>query len=158
MKLLTCIFSSSLIIIILMISHGCDDSDPTTQDYCYYKGITETDPSGRILSNDPDDWCFPDPESEDPHQFYLIPAYPNPAYPSTEIKFSLPDSVRVKMHLISTSCEKVRVLIDEELEKGPHSINWDGKDDYGNDLESGIYRCFFIADTFKCHGDIKLQQ
>jgi len=157
MKLFIHILSSFLVIIISIISQGCDDDNPTVQNYCNYTGITETDEAGHRSSNDPDDWCFPDPDNEDSYQFSLLPAYPNPAHPSSEIKFSLPDSVHVIMYMNSTSCERVRILIDEKLVVGPHSINWDGKDDYGNILDSGIYRCFFIADTFKCHGDIKLQ-
>ena len=66
---------------------------------------------------------------------------PNPFNPSTAIAFELPEAGRVTLRIYDASGRAVRVLIDAELAPGRHSVRWDGGDDSGRHLGSGVYRC-----------------
>jgi hypothetical protein len=76
----------------------------------------------------------------------LIPAvtslngnYPNPFNPTTTIKFGLHEAQSVVLNVYNIKGEKVRSLVNEELEAGYHDIVWDGKDDSGKTASSGVY-------------------
>ena len=66
-------------------------------------------------------------------------AYPNPFNPVTMIAFSLdsPTNVRLKIYDISGRC--IATLMDGQQETGAYSLAWDGKDNLGNTVSSGIY-------------------
>ena len=65
---------------------------------------------------------------------------PNPFNPTTKIAFTVPeDASRVTLTVYNVSGRVVRRLIDEPLSAGPHSVVWNGRDDLGKSLASGIY-------------------
>jgi hypothetical protein len=77
-----------------------------------------------------------------PKAFALGQNYPNPFNPSTTIAFDLPvmgsnQSVNLTIYDLRGRC--VRILIDSELEPGNHKIHWNGRDDRGQSVASGIY-------------------
>jgi hypothetical protein len=74
-----------------------------------------------------------------PQSFALHQNYPNPFNPSTEIKYDLPEQGQVVLSIFNVVGQKVRTLVDESKEAGYHRIVWDGKDDVGNGVASGIY-------------------
>jgi hypothetical protein len=74
-----------------------------------------------------------------PESFALHQNYPNPFNPSTDIKYDLPDYGHVALSIFNVVGQKVRTLVDEFKEAGYHRIVWDGKDDLGNGVASGIY-------------------
>ena len=55
------------------------------------------------------------------------------------IQFMLPDARHVSLTLHDVSGRKVRTLLKERCPAGPHSIDWDGLDDAGRRMESGVY-------------------
>lgn len=57
----------------------------------------------------------------------------------TEIRFVLPSPVRAKLRVFATSGRLVRVLLDEQLAGGEHMAWWDGRDDQGKSVGSGVY-------------------
>ena len=67
--------------------------------------------------------------------------YPNPFNPSTEIRYSIPTGGQVEVTVHNIKGQKVKTLIDENQARGNHSIKWNGKDDSGNEIASGIYFC-----------------
>jgi len=63
----------------------------------------------------------------------------------TVIPFVLPAKTRVSLVVYNIIGQQVAMLADEELTAGPHQIQWNGTDDSGKPLASGIY--FYRLDT-----------
>ncbi len=66
---------------------------------------------------------------------------PNPFNPETDLSYNLPDDCTVRLVVYNTLGQKVRVLADEHQQAGLKTIHWDGRDDGGNELASGVYFC-----------------
>jgi len=77
------------------------------------------------------------------HDFGLDPNRPNPFNPSTTIQFSVPgmasDEALVELVVFDVQGRLVRSLLAERLSAGDHSIVWDGRDDAGRMVSSGLY-------------------
>jgi hypothetical protein len=65
--------------------------------------------------------------------------FPNPFNPETQIAFDLPDNQPVLLEVIDVRGEHVRYLIDGYQSKGRHSILWNGTNDDGQNVSSGVY-------------------
>jgi hypothetical protein len=76
-----------------------------------------------------------------PKSFSLSQNYPNPFNPSTMIDITVPANVSgvTTLRIYNTRGRLVRTLIEEELGHGRHSFLWDGKDNRGEAVSSGIY-------------------
>jgi len=81
-----------------------------------------------------------------PEKFTLEQNYPNPFNPSTQIKFGLPKSSHVRLRVMNIRGETVRVLVDDEMGAGWHTVNWDGKNEGGRQVATGIYLYLIEAD------------
>ena len=87
-------------------------------------------------------------EQAQPDQFALFQNCPNPFNPTTEISFSLPQAGQAALEIYNIMGQKVATLVDERLEAGQHTYQWDAS---GN--ASGVY--FYrltaegVADTKK---------
>lgn len=64
---------------------------------------------------------------------------PNPFSGPTRIEFLLPARDRVTVTIYDTAGRRVRGLLDETREAGRHALTWDGHDDGGRALRSGVY-------------------
>jgi hypothetical protein len=85
-----------------------------------------------------------------PKDFSLSQNYPNPFNPSTSIKFGLPVQAPVTMEIYNILGVKVRTLIHGEvMSAGIHQMEWNGKDDAGVSVTSGIYLYRINAGTFQ---------
>jgi len=71
----------------------------------------------------------------------LISNYPNPFNPVTTINFSLPLDSKVRVSIFNIKGQKVATLKDEYFTAGDHSVVWNGKDDSGNSVSSGVFFC-----------------
>lgn len=71
----------------------------------------------------------------------LLGNYPNPFNPSTTIAFSLPTAQAVDLVIYDSAGRKVADLLDGFLEPGRHQAVWNGRDDQGFKLASGLYWC-----------------
>jgi len=69
----------------------------------------------------------------------LEPARPNPFNPTTTIEFSLPAAGRASLAIYNVAGRRVVVLAEGHHEAGPHRIVWNGTDDSGHALPSGVY-------------------
>ena len=104
-----------------------------------------------ILSNDPQ---YPEIEieligegtflvGEDENE--LVPTemefsnYPNPFNPSTTIKFSIKYDSKIELSIYNLKGQKITTLSQNDFIKGNHSIIWNGDDEFGNSVSSGIY-------------------
>jgi hypothetical protein len=65
--------------------------------------------------------------------------YPNPFNPETAITFEVPEGGSVSLAIFNSLGEQVRVLADGVLEAGTHVVRWDGRNDAGRPLSSGVY-------------------
>ncbi len=81
------------------------------------------------------------PGSEDsrPSEFFLSQNYPNPFNPATNFQFSLPKSVHVRVEIFNIVGQKVRTLVNEQMKPGVYLVDWDGEDEKGSFVSSGIY-------------------
>jgi hypothetical protein len=71
--------------------------------------------------------------------FALHPNHPNPFNPSTEIRYELPTSSDVRVAVYNLLGQQVRVLVQGSQGIGTHRVVWDGTDDRGRSVSSGIY-------------------
>ena len=83
-----------------------------------------------------------------PSEFSLSQNYPNPFNPSTNIEFGLSKAAHVKLDIFNIVGQKVRTLVDEEMKAGKYVVDWDGKDEQGNSVSSGIYFYRMKAEDF----------
>jgi YVTN family beta-propeller protein len=96
-----------------------------------------------------------DEESEGsqlPLEFDLAQNYPNPFNPSTTIQLDIPQSmttgVRVTLVVFNILGQVVKELLNEEMGPGRYSILWDGTNNDGRPVASGMYLCRFVAGEF----------
>lgn len=74
-----------------------------------------------------------------PSEFELHQNYPNPFNPGTEIEYTLKKTGHVTLHIYNVLGEKVKTLLDQDQPAGLYRIDWDGKNDDGKLVSSGIY-------------------
>jgi photosystem II stability/assembly factor-like uncharacterized protein len=84
-------------------------------------------------------------ESGMPQQFSLGRNYPNPFNPSTSFPFALPCNSRVVIEIVNILGQRVKRLIDEEMDAGNHITTWDARDDEDREVGSGMYFVRFTA-------------
>ncbi len=65
--------------------------------------------------------------------------YPNPFNPSTTISFSVPVESNIELSIYNIKGQRIKSLANESFESGNYSIVWNGDDDLGNSVSSGIY-------------------
>ena len=74
-----------------------------------------------------------------PHEFRLDQNHPNPFNPNTTIEFSVPMRGAVELAIYNLAGQKARRLMRTVLDAGNHSVAWDGRDQHGRELASGVY-------------------
>ncbi len=76
-----------------------------------------------------------------PTEFKLLNNYPNPFNPSTRIAFQLPQDSNVRIDIYNMTGQLVRRLtgVGQSFPAGEHQLTWNGKNDAGDDVSSGIY-------------------
>ena len=83
-----------------------------------------------------------------PKNFTLFQNQPNPFNPETRISYYLPRVCQVKLAIYNILGQNVRTLFDGYQNVGVHTLLWDGRDDNGVQLSSGIYFHRLQADNF----------
>ena len=74
-----------------------------------------------------------------PHIFELSNNYPNPFNPSTIIQYSVPTNGLVSLFVYNILGQRVRTLANSPMAAGQYSVTWDGRNDAGSMLSSGVY-------------------
>ena len=65
--------------------------------------------------------------------------YPNPFNPETTISFDLPQRNKVELVVYNLKGQKVKSLINEKMDMGVHKIIWNGTNNQGKEVASGVY-------------------
>jgi len=90
------------------------------------------------------------PEKADlPSVFALKQNMPNPFNPSTTIAFDLPRASRVSLRIYDQRGRLVRTLVDEAMGPGAKTVIWNGLDDRGQRVNSGVYLYLIEAGEFR---------
>ena len=76
---------------------------------------------------------------------FTYKAYPNPFNPSTKLEYNLAQRGRLAISVYNVRGELVRILIDEVTERGPGFVIWDGNDQTGGAVASGVYFYKIVA-------------
>ncbi len=72
-------------------------------------------------------------------RFALHANRPNPFNPRTTIAFELRQEQRARLDIYDVSGRHVSTLVNRRLEPGPHRVNWNGEDESGRAVASGVY-------------------
>jgi hypothetical protein len=65
--------------------------------------------------------------------------YPNPFNPETRIEYHLPSRSRVQLNIFDLLSREIRVIVNQIQEVGDHTVTWDGRNDLGVAVASGVY-------------------
>ena len=84
-----------------------------------------------------------------PTKFALYPNFPNPFNPETTISFDMPEPSQVRITIYNHLGQKVRTLLDETRTAGRYKMNWNGTDDFGRKVSSGVYFYQFETEKYK---------
>ncbi len=76
-----------------------------------------------------------------PSRFFLFQNYPNPFNPRTTIRFDLPKQSHVTLTVYNILGQRIRTLFDGVKPAGIYFVWWNGRDDSGRSVSSGIYLC-----------------
>jgi hypothetical protein len=74
-----------------------------------------------------------------PDNFALHNNYPNPFNPSTRIRYDIPEDGIVSLTIYDLAGRKVRELVNKSQNAGYHLAVWDGTNDFGQSLSTGVY-------------------
>lgn len=83
-----------------------------------------------------------------PDAFSLDSAYPNPFNPETTIRFTLPEEAGATLSIYDVTGRLVKTLVTSTLEAGTHSVRWNGTDESGQSVASGLYLYRLEAGAF----------
>jgi len=86
-------------------------------------------------------------ETITPSHTALLGNYPNPFNPETTISFFMSSSGNVKINIFNIKGQKIRTITDQYIDVGSHKVVWNGTDDTGRNVSSGIY--FYQMQTDK---------
>ena len=82
-----------------------------------------------------------DDEIQYPVTAFQMRNYPNPFNPETTISYTLPAKGQVCLEIYNSKGQLVKSLLNEQQAKGEHSLTWNGKDNVGHSVASGLYLC-----------------
>lgn len=105
-------------------------------------------PPGRVYIYKNPYTAVEEEQTTPPHNFELSQNYPNPFNSETQIKYALPQESNVRLVIYNILGQKVRVLVEDFQEHGYYTISWDGKNEQGEAVGSGIYFYRIQAGSF----------
>jgi hypothetical protein len=122
-------------------------TDLTSQPYTkwYYHPANPDDGPTLRLGMAPEIPPPPDPPPPDPepepvtYTLRLDPVFPNPFNPTAHVSFVLPEKGLVDVVIYNVAGERVRSLMHETREEGPHLVLWSGNNDTGQQVAAGVY-------------------
>jgi len=87
-------------------------------------------------------------EDDAPTAYALSENYPNPFNPTTSIEFAIPTAGSVELVIYNINGQKVRTLVNETKDAGLYKVIWDGKNELGETVSSGIYLYRLVSGNF----------
>ncbi len=76
-----------------------------------------------------------------PRKYELSQNYPNPFNPQTSIQFAIPQSGMLSLRIYNVTGQMIRELCDGHRQAGSYELRWDGRDEGGREVASGVYFC-----------------
>ena len=89
-----------------------------------------------------------EPETLLPDRFALHQNHPNPFNPVTTIRYDLPEGGQVKLTVYDMLGHEVTNLVNDFFEAGYHTTLWDGRDQSGREMATGVYIYRLKAENF----------
>ena len=80
-----------------------------------------------------------------PTSYALLPVYPNPFNPRTMITYHLPEKADVSLIIYNNMGQSIQELVSGLQQAGEYKVAWNGRDDSGTFVSSGLYICHFNA-------------
>ena len=80
---------------------------------------------------------------------HLAQNFPNPFNPTTTLTFSIKNTSNVTLTIYDVAGRRVRELVNERRERGIHKVVWDGRNDRGEGVSSGVYFYELVAGSFR---------
>lgn len=118
-----------------------DDSVQTNRTYHYR--LADVNMNGTITYHEPITITISAAvtfaESSMPGEFKLYPAFPNPFNPQTMLRYNVPYNTHVHIAVYDMTGRRVRTLLSQQQNAGFHSVMWEGTDEAGELLSSGVY-------------------
>ncbi len=74
-----------------------------------------------------------------PDEFSLSQNHPNPFNPTTAISFALPEATHIEIAVFNIVGQRIATLAESDYPAGEHTVMWDGRDDNGRTVSSGVY-------------------
>lgn len=105
----------------------------------YFYRLGDVDYAGKITWLKELEVTLPENDNAVPAKFVLHKAYPNPFNPETTFKFELGEAADVHVRVYDLLGNLVTTLTDSHYRVGQYSLHWDGRDNRGRLLSSGIY-------------------
>lgn len=96
-------------------------------------------PSTKNLTASPETPAVVNQKSIQPTSYSLEQNYPNPFNPTTEIAFNLAQTERVNISIFNILGQRVATILDGEMGAGAHVVMWNGRNQNGEVLPSGVY-------------------
>ena len=88
------------------------------------------------------------PAAEEPPATFALENYPNPFNPSTEIRYQLPEAAEVKITVYNVLGQEVQTLVRGRQEAGNYLVRWEGRNEQGQPVPSGMYFLRMKAGSF----------
>lgn len=83
-----------------------------------------------------------------PTEFALSDNYPNPFNPETRIGYFVPRTCQVRLEVFNLLGQKIKTLVDEHQTVGNREVSWDGRNQAGDQVASGVYFYKLNAEDF----------
>jgi hypothetical protein len=84
-----------------------------------------------------------------PTTYLLYQNYPNPFNPSTTIEFDLPQDSWVRLSVYNVLGQRIKTLLNAQYAAGTHEVIWDGRNESGGEVSSGVYFYLLETDSFR---------
>jgi hypothetical protein len=129
----------------ILTSHICDTLTGLHDDSLYYIIVRAVDADGHPsplayeAAGRPDRWIRLADGQEPLPSFWFQPNRPNPFVSQTSFEYHLPAASRVTIKIYDDTGLQMSTLVDQFQEPGPHAVTWNGKDEDGRPVASGVY-------------------
>ncbi len=125
------------------------DTEIDTGTYYYVVSTFDVNDNQSSYSNEAEVYTYGVDNVVTPNTFFISNNYPNPFTINTEILYRLPVTSNVIIKIYDIRGRQVKLLINMCKEPGVYTERWDGNDDSGNNLSSGIYFYKMKANDFE---------
>jgi hypothetical protein len=121
---------------------------------CYIVAFVQNDAERMVLQSVQGRVFIPTPIVSEtpvgglPRHYWLRQNYPNPFNANTEICYRIPRAGHVTLRIFNSLGQEVRTLLDADQKADRYEITWDGRDNMGSEVASGLYFCRLKSGDF----------